>query len=297
MRTQSSTIARAATIARLQHGVVTREQLLDAGISSSTIKRWRDKALLHDVHPGVYRLGHRARSTEANYVAATLAGGDGVALCGFAAAYVFEALRREPPAPEITGPTDLRIRGVMTRRLARLTPEDVRTYRGIPLTSPARTMVDLAGRASLDTLAEIAHHLGVRHHLKAEDVFAAMAQRGRVNGAANLRGIYEGDAVILLSRLEKKFVRLLRSANLPLPQTNRPAGSFYVDCRWPGLTVELLGYRYHSSRHAWTRDQHRAREAYARGDDFRAYTWDDVHLTPDVVLTELSPLIPRDRAG
>jgi hypothetical protein len=158
-------------------------------------------------------------------------------------------------------------------------------------------MVDLAGRASPDVLAEIAHHLQVRHRLQAEDVFAAMAQRNRVNGAAKLRAIYEGDAAILLSRLEKKFIRLLEGANLPLPTTNRPAGSFFVDCRWPGLTVELLGYRYHSSRHAWTRDQRRAREAYARGDDFRAYTWDDVHLTPAAVLAEVTPILTRDRAG
>ncbi|MCW2991849.1 MAG: hypothetical protein JWM73_2443 [Solirubrobacterales bacterium] len=287
---------RAAAIARRQHGLVTREQLLAAAISSRTVERWQTKGLLHRVHPGVYRLGHRAPSIEATYLAAALAGGAGVAVCGFAAAHVYGALRRAP-APEVTGPVDLRLRGVITRRLAPLGAGEVRVHRGVPLTAPARTMVDLAGHASLGVLAEISHHLHVAQHLEAQDVLAAMARRGRVNGAAKLRAIYEGDAAVLLSRLERKFVALLRNARLPLPKTNRKAGSFYVDCRWPGLTVELLGFRYHGSRHAWERDQRRAREAYARGDQFRTYTWDDVTETPNVVITELLPLIPMDRAA
>lgn len=296
MRAPSSTIRRAAGLARRQHGIVTREQLLAADVSSAAIGRWLANGLLHRVHPGVYRFGHRAPSTEATYLAAVLAGGGGAALCGFAAAHLYDALRR-PPAPEITGPVDLRLRGVITRRLVPFASDDVWAHRGVRVTSPARTIVDLAGATSLDVLAEIGHVLGVRHHLRAEEVFAAMAGRGRVNGSLKLRAIYEGDAAVLLSRLEEDFVRLLDRAGLPLPQTNRKKGSFYVDCRWPGLTVELLGYRFHGSRHAWTKDQRRQREAYARSDEFRTYTWDDVHDTPDVVVAELTPLIPDTRAA
>ena len=296
MRPPSSTITRAAGLARRQHGLVTREQLLAAGVGSSAVKRWLAKGLLHRVHPGVYRFGHRAPSTEATYLAAVLAGGDGVVLCGFAAAHLLGALPR-PPAPEVTCGVDLRLRGVITRRLAPLALGEVGTHRGLPVTSPARTMVDLAGQASLEPLAEISHQLGVRHGLAVDDVFAVMARRRRVNGAAKLRAIYEGDAAVLLSRLEHDFVALLRSAGFALPQTNRKQGSFYIDCRWPGLTVELLGFRFHASRHAWTRDQRRAREAYARGDDFRTYTWDDLHDTPAVVLAELTPFVLADRAA
>lgn len=286
-------------MARAQHGLVTREKLLAADISPSTVKRWLGKGLLHGVHPGIYRLGHRAPSLEATYLAAVLAAGEEAAICRFAASHLYETLPRRRPAAEVTGPVDLRLRGVITCRLAPLADGDVLVHRGIPVTSPARTLVDLAGSASLDVLAEISHDLSVRHGLAASDVFAAMARRGRVNGAAKLRAVYHGDSVVLLSRLEKGFKALLAGAGLPLPQTNRQEGSFYVDCRWPasGLTVELLGYRFHASRHAWVRDQRRAREAYARGDEFRAYTFDDVHDTPGVVLTELSPLLLVDRAG
>jgi hypothetical protein len=66
-----------------------------------------------------------------------------------------------------------------------------------------------------------------------------------------------------------------------------------VDCRWPthSLTVELDGYRYHRSRHAWEQDRRREREARARGDDFRRYTYGDVLESPDLMLAELKKLI------
>lgn len=92
-----------------------------------------------------------------------------------------------------------------------------------------------------------------------------------------------------LSKLERAFLRLLENSGLPLPATNRPAGGRFVDCRWPSqrLTVELDGHRYHRSRHAWEQDRRREREAYARGDRFRRFTWDDVTRWAPATLAEL----------
>jgi very-short-patch-repair endonuclease len=85
----------------------------------------------------------------------------------------------------------------------------------------------------------------------------------------------------------------LRAAGLPLPITNRPAGAHYVDCRWPAhkLTVELDSYTYHASRHAWEQDRRRDREARARGDQMRRYTWTDVFHQPEPMLAELHVLL------
>ena len=71
------------------------------------------------------------------------------------------------------------------------------------------------------------------------------------------------------------------------------AGCRRVDCRWPDrrLTVELDGYRFHRSRHAWERDRRREREARARGDEFRRYTYGDVVEAPEHVLAELQVLL------
>ena len=102
-----------------------------------------------------------------------------------------------------------------------------------------------------------------------------------------------GDVNVVLSRLERNFLRLLRAEGLPLPVTNRPAGGRRVDCRWHDrrLTVELDSFRFHNSRRAWERDRQREREAYARGDDFRRYTWTDVTEAPAAMLRELHALL------
>jgi very-short-patch-repair endonuclease len=100
------------------------------------------------------------------------------------------------------------------------------------------------------------------------------------------------------SALERRFLQLLAEHDLPLPVTNKPVGTFRVDCRWPEvrLTVELDSYRYHNSRHAWEQDRRREREARARGDDFRRYTYGDVCEDAGPMLRELLPLLQKRAA-
>jgi very-short-patch-repair endonuclease len=109
--------------------------------------------------------------------------------------------------------------------------------------------------------------------------------------------VLHGDVRVTLSALERRFLQHLREAALPLPRTNRPAGGRRVDCRWPEerLTVEVDSYRYHSSRHAWELDRRREREAHARGDEFRRYTWGDVFVGPGSMLAELREVLGRSR--
>jgi very-short-patch-repair endonuclease len=122
-----------------------------------------------------------------------------------------------------------------------------------------------------------------------------LARRRNSPGAAKLRAILRRDVRVTLSRLEDRFLARLRAAGLPLPDTNRAAGGRRVDCRWPEhrLTVELDGYRYHHSRHAWEQDRLREREARARGDEFRRYAYGDVFERPRLMLAELRELFSR----
>ena len=202
------------------------------------------------------------------------------------------------PPPEVSAPTKRRIHGVKTRR-RRLGEADKTVWRGIPVTTLPRTLVDLSSLLSLDELAAAFHEASVRHRLRSEQVEARV--NGRVPGAVKLRRVLRGDAHVTLSQLERVFLKLLRGDGLDLPETNRPAGGRYVDCRWPQhkLTVELDSYRYHSSRHAWERDRRREREAYARGDQFRRYTYGDVTEHAERVLGELRALLtpPGSRAA
>ena len=103
-----------------------------------------------------------------------------------------------------------------------------------------------------------------------------------------------GDARVALGPLERRFRELLNQHRLPLPRArNRPAGAYHVDCRWPQrrLIVELDSYRFHHSRHAWEQDRRRERDARARGDELRRYTWRDVFADSGEMLAELRGLL------
>jgi very-short-patch-repair endonuclease len=283
-------------IAAAQHGVVTRKQLLSAGITSDEIRGRLEKRALLAVYRGVYRVGHRAPSVEARYLAAVLACGEGARLSGRAAGYLLGLLKGRPPPPEVTAPTERRIEGVKTRRARRGERQDATTWSGIPVTTVPLTLVDLASLLPLNALARACHEAGIRHGTTPRQVEAVLGRRPGSKGAKKLRKILHGDVHVTLSKLERRFLERLEEAGLPLPITNRPAGGRRVDCRWPELrlTVELDGYRYHRSRYAWELDRRREREARARGDEFRRYTHDDVLESPGYMFAELCGLLRRE---
>jgi len=286
-----------ADVAGGQHGVVTRAELLRENVSPQQIThRLRAGSLIRE-HRGVYRVGHRAPSVEARYLAAVRAGGEGALLSGRAAGHLFGLLKGPAPPPEVTAPTERRVTGVRTRRCRQMDPREATTFRGIPVTTVTRVLVDLAAELPPPQLARACHEAGVLHGTTPTQVEAVLARRPNSRGAANLRMILRGEVRVTLSTLERAFLALLRDAGLPLPETNRSAGGRRVDCRWPQerVTVELDGYRYHHSRHAWEQDRRREREARARGDEFRRYTYGDVFEEPRFVLQELRGLLPARR--
>jgi very-short-patch-repair endonuclease len=279
-------------IARKQHGVVKRKQLLAAGVSKEELRRRIEKGTLLVVHRGVYRVGHKAPSVQARYLAAVLACGDGAVLSGKAAGYLWGLVKGTAPPPEVTTPKDRKVNGVRTRR-ARRAGTEATTRHGIPITTVPRTLVDLSSSLSSADLARACHEAGVLHGTTPRQVEAVLQHRPSTPGAKQLREVMRGEVHVTLSGLERKFLQRLKEGALPLPETNRVAGEKRVDCRWPqhNLTVELDSYRYHSSRHAWELDRRREREAHARGDDFRRYTRDDVFEQPDQMLRELHALL------
>src|SRR4051794_34146097 len=148
-----------ADLASRQHGVVTRAQLLRTGVTTHEIRRRVRAGALLRVHRGVYRVGHRAPSVEADYLAAVLACGEAARLSGRAAAHLLGLLRGPVPAPEVTTPRQRCVPGVRVRR-ARLDRADRATHRGIPVTAVPRTLVDLAADLPFDALARACHEAG-----------------------------------------------------------------------------------------------------------------------------------------
>ena len=285
-----------ALAAASTHGVVTRRALLEQGFTSPQIAHRVRKGTLLPEFRGVYRVGHRAPSTQARYLAAVLACGDGAVLSGRAAAFLLGLIRSAEPPPHVTCPTERRIDGIATTRARRMDPRDATIWRAIPITTVPRTLVDLAAQLDAGALARACHEAAVRHRMRPQDVEAVLRRHPPRKGAGALRRVLRGDEPVTLSTIERRFLRVLEAAGLPRPKTNRMASGRYVDCRWPAqrLTIELDSYRFHSSRHAWELDRRREREARARGDEFRRYTYGDVVESPQLMLAELRALLsPR----
>jgi very-short-patch-repair endonuclease len=283
MRGQGRTLTEViAETAGRQHGNVTRGQLLRAGVSARQIDRRLISGALIPIHRGVYRVGHRGPSAHATYMAAVLACGDGALLSGLAAAHLLGLTKRPPSMPEVTTKTERRIEGIRTVRTRR---ERHRTiWFGIPVTSPAETVIDLAPTLDDHNLARAVHEAQIKHGLTPAQVEAALRRP-----SAKLAAILTGETRVSLSALERRFKELLSEDDLPLPVTNVRVDSHYVDCRWPEhrLTVELDSYRFHNTRHAWEQDRRREREARARGDDFRRFSYDDVFERPAQTVREM----------
>jgi very-short-patch-repair endonuclease len=282
-----------ARLASGAHGVASRRELLAVGLSKRQVERRLERGALIAEFPGVYRVGHRAPSAEARYLAAVKACGDGAVLSGRAAAWLYGLVRGPVPLPEVTTCRNRRVKGIRVHRSLRLDPRETTTWKRIPITTVPRTLVDLPSLLAFDELCRAVHEADVRHGTRAEHIEAVLDRYPNARGAQTLRAIAWGDAPILLSKLETHFRALLISHGLALPRTNRKRGAHYVDCRWPEhrLTVELDSYRFHRSRHAWGQDRERERAARARGDEFRRYTWRDVVEEPAPTVVELRALL------
>jgi Transcriptional regulator, AbiEi antitoxin len=175
-----------ASLASSTHGVVTRRDLLGAGITHKEIRRRMDRGSLLRVHPGVYRVGHRAPSREARYLAAVKACGDGALLAGRAAAHLWGLLKGAAPAPEVVAPTERHIPGVVVYR-ARRTVAEATARLSIPVTTVPRTLVDLASSLRESALVRVCHEAEVLHGTTPEQVEAVLAGRPSSPGARTLR--------------------------------------------------------------------------------------------------------------
>jgi hypothetical protein len=214
------------------HGVVTRVELLTAGLTPEQIRQRTIRGTLRVVHRGVYRVGHTAPSVEARYLAAVLACGEGAVLSGRAAAHLWGPLKGPAPPLEVTAPTERRVKGVKTRR-ARRAKRETTTWRGTPVTTPARTLVDLAAVFDAADLARACHEAGVRHRTTPKQVEAVLARRPNAPGAGRLRAVLRGEVHVSPIKLESRFLDCLHAAELPLPVTNRTAGGRRVTAAGP----------------------------------------------------------------
>jgi very-short-patch-repair endonuclease len=255
-------------LARRQHGVITRAQLLELGLSEGAVDHRVARGWLHPVQRGVYAVGRPQLTRLGTLLAAVLSCGPGAALSHEAAAEVL-GIRRQRPGPiDVTVPGGRRRRpGVRVHRAA-LPLAEVAERHGIPVTTVVRTLVDLATRLSKDELEAAVNEADRLDLVDPERLREALDEMQSRKGAVALKRILDRRSFTLTdSVLERRFLAIVRRAALPLPQTQQRVNGFRVDFWWPdlGLVVETDGLRYHRTPAQQARDRRRDQAHIAAG--------------------------------
>jgi very-short-patch-repair endonuclease len=243
-------------LAAEQDAVVTFAQLRALGLGRGAIASRRRRGLLHALHVGVYRWGSIA-SPATTVRAAVLACG-ARAVASHHAAIALYGIRALPARPidVTTIGRHVAPRGVRPHTAAALHPADRRILRGIPVTAPARALLEVAAQLTPRELANAVEQAQIMRLVTKAEVIAAIDRAPRRRGAGALRALAE-DPAFTRSRAERKLVALLRAARLPEPVFNAFAEGWEVDALWERerVVLEFDSYGFHATRAAFERDR------------------------------------------
>jgi very-short-patch-repair endonuclease len=263
--------ARIAAVAARQHGVISVKQLREAGVRDTAIHKRVRSGRLHRLHRGVYAVGHPNVGVQGRWMAAVLAFGEAAVLSHRSAAALWGLL------PPLAGPVDVTLpsRGGRRRRArirlhrsSTLAATDRARHKGIPVTTPRRTIRDLR---RVVTGAEL------RRAVRQAEVLGFGVEDGL--GGDRTR-----------SELEYRFLQLCRRHRLPQPEVNVRIGPYTVDFLWrkQRLVVETDGFRYHRGMTAFADDCARDLELRALGYEVVRLAYRQVTEEGERVVTALS---------
>jgi very-short-patch-repair endonuclease len=278
-------------------GVVSRERLLAAGVGRGAIARGVDAGRLRAVFRGVYAVGHVALSRDGQWMAALLACGRGAALSHRAAGAKWNVLAGPVMPIDVitTSASGRKLAGIRAHRML-LDPVDAVVIDDLRVTTPSRTIVDLAGMLEGRALRDVVERAQDLRRFDADDIAATLDRVAARRGTRRLE-----DLITLLapdrerarSHLERLFLALTRKAMLPKPMVNYEIAGRCRDFAWreQRLVVETDGYRYHASRQARRRDNRRDRHLTALGWRPVRFTYEEVAFEPAEVAEELGNLL------
>jgi hypothetical protein len=291
-----------ADLAARQNGNVTHRQLLDAGLSRDEVA-WRcEVGWLIRRHTGVFALGHLPGSRESGWQAAVLALGDGAVLSHASAAALW-GMVRGTALTEVTVPTQAghaKRDGIVVHR-QRLPAHHVTTHRGIPVTTPIRTLLDYAAVASLGAVFRAFEQAQVHLRVPPAPLAAEVISRSRQRGNGRLRRVLAGavDPAEVRSVLELRFLRMCAAHGLPRPLVNVPIGVWTPDFLWPEwrLVVETDGVAFHRTAAARSRDARKDEAMRALGLTVVRLTWADVTERPAETARGIRDAAPARRVS
>ena len=299
-RTKSRLARDVAARAEAQHGVVSRAQLLSIGLSADGIDRRVAGGLLHPIQRGVYAVGHRPRTREASWMAAVLAAGPDAVLGGRFAAALWRLRPTSRSAVEVIAPRLCRRPGVVARRI--VLPADERDVEhGIPVTTPARTLFDLAAVVPLAQLEHAFNEAEYRRLGSPTSLDALLARYPGRRGTANLGRVLDSHRrngeTMARSVLERELIALVDAHGLPRPRVNRTTAHGELDARWPAqrLVVECDGFAAHGTRRAFEDDRARDRALTVAGWRVIRVTWRQLTADGDTIARQIATLLAGRR--
>lgn len=288
-----------AELAERQHGVVARAQLVALGLGRGAIDERLKKKRLHRVHRGVYAVGYRGRTRTGWWMAAVLACGPGAVLSHRCAAALWGILEGWPTIVDVSVPRPLGPRDGIRVRRASIAADERTVHAGIPVTTVARTLLDLAAVLDLHQLNRALERAEALRLADGTPLVALVERHRGRRGTANLRAaMKEGiRPVVTKSELERRFLTFIDEAGLPRPRTNvwLQVGDDWVevDCAWAEqrLIVELDSRAYHRSVQAFERDRRRDRALLVGGWRVSRVTERAISRADDALRKELLALL------
>jgi hypothetical protein len=284
-----------AQLAVGQWGVVSRAQLVALGLGRGAIEARLRNGRLRRLHRGVYAIGGAHLPPRGRWLAAVLACGPGAFLSHRSAAAHWGLLQSRAARVEVTAPATRRgATGIRLHRARSLDAGDTTTHQGIPTTTVARTLLDLAAtlhRNHLERALAQAERLRLYDHRAIADVLArSNGHRGR----AILMRATVSDPSWTQNDFEARFLELVREAGLPEPLVNEAhTGPDHVpitpDFHWPAgnLIVETDGWETHGTRAAFEADRRKDAALTAAGYRVMRFTWREVRDRPGTVVRRL----------
>jgi very-short-patch-repair endonuclease len=283
-----------ASLAGQQRGLVTRAQLLEFGLTRHAIDNWVRSGRLRAIHRGVYLLGLAEPPEGARELAALLACGPGAVISHRSAAALWHLLPGRPSDVDVTlagrhcGPK----RGIRIHRVRTLDRRDVRQLDTIPITTPARTLLDVAAVLPARNLEQAFAEAQARRLVYRSHLASLLARHPTRPGTRVLRQLIAADTAPALTRseAEERFLALIRNAELPAPEVNARLAGYEVDFLWreQGLVVEVDGFTFHGSRAAFERDRRRDADLIAGGFRVMRVTWQQIVGAPEALVVRLA---------
>jgi very-short-patch-repair endonuclease len=278
--------AEVAALAARQHGVVATRQLVALGITQQAVSLRARAGRLHRLHRGVYAVGHTVLTVRGHWMAAVLAAGDGAALSRASAAAHWDLRTGVPATIDVSVPRAggrERRRGLRVHRAATLRDDEVTSERdGIPATTPARTILDMAAVVNATRLESLLDR-AERQELTDYPALDAIARTHPGHrGASRLRtaiASHDADGDMTRSELEIAFLELCRAHGLTRPRVNADVEGFEVDFLFPAarLTIETDSWRFHKTRSDFEND--RTRDALLAAAGYRTLRFTDRQIS------------------